>query len=260
MNHVCLKLITTGILAAFLSQSLADDVGLRPGQIVKDELSVGQGQARVAIPLPSGEWQVFRVDEIEMRVSDPASQHLAPISLDIHLVQREGRRLVMAMRIQASKDVVPGRITQLNVHDPCKRKDTLYRNPYDSGGAVVHCLLVNHLVGYLRGARSGVFADLRNWMMKEGIDIPRTALSATFAQSQTRHFLTVTIYVNPATRDLDATETSWLANPFHRDLVANDPARDRYVKDFIAWSEAYMPLISISRPSAGGIRPVTAFR
>ena len=252
--------------AATCSQVLADDSGLRTGAAVKDELSVGQGQARVTIPLPGGQWQVFRAEEQEMRMLNALDQHMAPIRLDILLTQRVGSRVAMTIRIEASKDVLPGRVTSLRVNDPCKRTDTLYRNPYDSGGATVNCLLVNHRVGYLRAAGTGLFRDLRSWMTKEGIDIPTTVLSATFAQSLPNRFLTITVYVDPAMRDLDSAEPIWASSPFHRDRISKDEARDRYAKEFVAWAEAYRPLISISRSSessatfAGGNRQVPAFR
>ncbi len=260
------KIVAFACAAAICSQALADDIGLRPGTVIKDELFVGQGQARMKIPLPSGEWQVFRAVEQEMRMLSPGDQHMAPIRLDIFLVQRVGSRIAMTIRIEASKDTLPARVGSLSVDDPCKRTDTLYRNPYDSGGVVVNCLLVNHLVGYLRAPGTGLFPDLRSWMTKEDIDIPTTVLAATFAQSLTRRFLTVTITANPAMRDLDSAETVWVSNPFHRDRISKDEARERYVKEFIAWAEAYKPRIPISQPSqssavfASGNSQVPAFR
>jgi hypothetical protein len=263
---------TTLASAAFICAAVVsplifgEDNGLRSGAIIKDELFVGQGQARVRIPLPSGEWQVFRAEEQEMRMLNPAYQHMAPTRLEIFLMQRIGSRVAMTMRIEASKDVTPNSITSLSYDNPCKRTDTLYRNPYDSGGTVVNCLLVNHIVRYIRAARTGVFADLRSWMTKEGIEIPNTVLQATFAQNLTNRFLTVTVQVNPAMRDLDSTETVWLSSPFHRDLISRDVSRDRYAKEYIAWAEAYKPLIPISQPSQGGAglangnNPVPAFR
>ena len=215
------------------------------------------------VPLPAGDWYVFRIDEGELRVTNPVEQHQASKTVDIHLVQRVGNQLAMVMRVQALKEALPGRLVALHFDNPCKREDTLYRNPYDSGGTVVNCLLVNHLVRYLRTASKGVFADMREWLGKEGVELPWTMLNATFAQNQPRRYLTVHITINPGLRGLESTASNWVSNPFHRTLIGRDEARDRYVKEFIAWSEAYKPLLAFSRTAGSGAAttgPVPAFK
>jgi hypothetical protein len=228
----------------------ADDVAVRPGTIFRDSIVVGQGQARLSIPLPAGDWLVFRAEEQEMRMLNATSQHMAPIRLDYVLMHRVGNQVAMGIRIEASKNVLPGSITSLSVDNPCKRTDTLYRNPYDSGGTVVNCLLVNHVVRFLTGTGN---AESRSWMIKEGLEIPNTVLQSTIAQNLPNRFLTLTITVNPALQGLDSSETVWANSPFHRDRIAKDGERDRYVRDFVAWSEAFKSRIPISQPSPSTI-------
>jgi hypothetical protein len=256
--RACLAMVAAAWSLGTGRPVMAEEIAGLTGSMVERQLSFGEGQAHMMIPLPKGEWRVIRADEGETRMLNPINQHMAQKRLDIFLAQRAGSRLAMTMRIEGPKNTRPNSITYTQLDDPCKRTDTLHRNAYDSGGSVVNCLLVNHLTGYMR-APTGFYADFRDWLEKEKIETPKTVLAATFTQNLPSRFLIVTITVNPALRGLDSDEGNWTASPFNRRRIGADAARTAYVKEFVAWSEAYMPLISLTRPTPGGGRPVPSF-
>lgn len=119
---------------------------LKVGDRVKGVFQVGTGDARKSIPLPSGEWEVLRVAEPEVRMIEPSEQIRAPKMLNVFLVQRTDRDFVMLMNVLANKELT--RIQQW-WDDPCKRTDTVHRNSYNSQVRQVKCLLVNHISGFL---------------------------------------------------------------------------------------------------------------
>lgn len=91
------------------------------------------------------------------------------------------------------------------------------------------------------------------------MNISNTVLLAAFTQFKQQEFLAVTVWVNPALRKLDSQERAWTASPFHRDYIATDAERQRYVKEFVNWSEEYMTHLSVAfsgQPEAA----VSAFR
>jgi len=66
------------------------------------------------------------------------------------------------------------------------------------------------------------------------------------------------VWANPALRNLDAAEPRWAASPFHRDWLEKDPARRRYVDEFVAWSEDFVK--QLRSPAAQRSVAVSAFR
>ena len=226
---------------AYLHTAKAQDA-LAVGERVKGAIQIGTGSARKVILLPSGEWEVIRVADSEVRMIDPLEQYRAPTLLDVMLVQRLDRDFAMLMRVLASKELL--RIQQW-WDDPCKRKDRLYRNPYDSGIREGKCLLVNHISSFMsQGANS--FSDVRKWATREKMNTPNTVLQAVLTQFVPQQYLAVTVWVNPALRNLDSHERAWAGSPFHRDYIENDAARQQYAKEFIKWSEGYMTHLSVA--------------
>jgi len=247
------------LLATWTAGPWAADVGLKVGDKISRELRLGPGSDASVVPLPAGEWQVLRVADAEARRTNPVNQHRTEEMVTIVLMQRDASDIVMHLRIHAT--VGRGsRITQW-MDKSCERTNTLYRNAYDSNASEVRCLMINHIVGYLRSSSSTVNSDLRKWVVDQKINLQNTALESAFMMFRPRYLLSVQAWVNPALRNLDSDERSWAASPFHRDWIAKDPARQAYVNEFIAWAEGYAAVLSrVYDGSVGSAAQVPAFR
>jgi hypothetical protein len=244
------------LVAAVLTSAYgADDV--RVGDVVQGELRLGSADVRRVMPLPAGQWQVVRVNNIDGRRTRPDQQLDPPKFVDVALAQREGSNLVMLMRVITLRE--PTAITRWALErEPCAPGDALHRDAYDSTSWDTKCLLVNHVAGFLTTASSG-YSDVRQWVAGQNVRIPSTALHSVFTRFAPHQNLTVHVWANPALRELDSTERSRAANPFHPDWLANEPQRKHYVDEFIAWSEAYMKRV-LADGDASEKGAVAAFR
>ena len=247
MKRIAMALM--GLAACGQVLAVGDD--LKPGDRLKDSVLVGKGGIERSIPLPAGDWEVLRADYKAKGIRvNQASQSAAPYFTDLVLAQRDGPDLVMLMHIRALRED-----TQVLkwVDEPCRNAQTLYRNVYDSGVWDTKCMIVNHIPGFI--SRAGpAFADIREWTVKGGVRYPSTALSSTLTKFATNEYARVTFWVNPALRKLDATE-DWKTSPFHRDRIAGDPERKKYVDEFVAWSESYMERLTAKKASSSGEIP-----
>jgi hypothetical protein len=242
------------VLAAGLA---AAQEGLRPGAMVREALQVGASSARKVIPLPAGDWEVVRVREYDGYRIRPNDYSNPPKMVDVALIQRSGKEMLMLLRVVSLRE--PVNVERWTQADPCDRADTLHRNPFDSSVWDRNCLLVNHVTGFLKAeTRQAEFAEIRQWVAEHGVELPATALNATIARLAARENFRVQVWVNPALRHLDAAEPRWAANVFHRDWVGKDPARRRYVDEFIAWSEMFSK--RLLSPDAGDKAAVPTFR
>jgi hypothetical protein len=247
------------LLAVWTAITSAADIELKVGDKVSKELRLGPDSDSSVVPLPAGEWLVLRVADAEARRTNPVGQHRTEEMVTIILMQRDASDIVMHLRIHGTTGR-GSRITQW-VDKPCERTNTLYRNPYDSNTSEVRCLMVNHIVGYLRSSSSTTNSDLRKWVVDEHLNLQNTALESAITMFRPRYHLSVQAWVNPALRKLDSEERTWASNPFHRDWIAKDPARQAYVKEFIAWAEGYAAVLSrVYDGSAAGAPQVPAFR
>jgi hypothetical protein len=240
----------------FLAAPAAAEEPLHVGATLRQGLALGSGTVRRVVPLPEGEWEVLRVREYDGRRTRPNDYSNPPRMIDVALVQRDGPRILMLMRVVTLRE--PTNVTRWTQPDPCDRTDTLHRNPYDSAAWERTCLLVDHTTGFLAGSRAADFADLRQWVAKEAVELPSTALHSVFARVAAHENFRVQVWANPALRNLDAAETRWAASPFHRDWLDKDPARRQYVADFVAWSEGYAT--RLRSPAGQGAAPIAPFR
>lgn len=260
MRKTVAPVILCVLLSAIISAPAFATDDIKVGDKVRTELEVGRAGTSKTVPLPAGEWQVVRFND-GGKTSASTVVRERPM-VDVTLVQRDGSNLVMLMRIVANKDPISG--ARWN-NDPCGRNDLVHRNAYDSKLFEVKCLTVNHIPGFLASTAADNFSEVREWAGKESVSIPATALRGDFTQFGSNRFLRVSVWINPALRKLDARERKWAANPFHRDALANDPERKRYVDEFIAWSEAYMKRITLTMrgrldSAEPGVAPVPVFR
>jgi hypothetical protein len=216
---------------------------IQVGTIVRQELRLGAPSVRKIIPLPAGDWEIVRVNNYDGWRVHPNNYSNPPRMVDVALIQRAGPELAMMMRVMTLREPISvQRWVQAN---PCDRADTLYRNTYDSTVWETTCLLVNHVPGFLN-TKAPAFAEVRQWVAKEQLKRPATALYGSFTRFGAYQNTTVQIWANPALRTLDSTEPNWAANPFHRDWIEKEPERRRYVDEFVAWSEAYMKTLLAS--------------
>jgi hypothetical protein len=239
-----------------LAGSAAAQNPLQAGATLREELVLGAPGVRKVVALPAGDWEVLRVREYDGYRVRPNDYSNPPRMVDVALIQRDGGRMLMLLRVVTLRE--PINVVRWTQADPCDRTDTLHRNPYDSGVWDRTCLLVNHVPGFLKGASAAEFAEIRQWVAQHGVEVPATALYATFARLAPRENFRVQVWVNPALRNLDAAEPRWAANPFHRDWVQKDPARRRYVDEFIAWSENFTKRFLVQGAVNSGVVP--AFR
>jgi hypothetical protein len=251
--------IGISLLVAWTAGAWAADLEVKVGEKISGQLRLGTASDANVVPLPAGEWQVLRVADAEARRTNPVNQLRTEEMVTIVLMQRDASEIVMHLRIHATTGR-GSRITQW-VDKPCERINTLYRNPYDSNSSEVRCLMVNHIVGYLRSSSSTTNSDLRKWVVDQKLSLPNTTLESAFTMFRPRYHLSVQVWVNPALRNLDSDERTWAANPFHKDWIAKDPARQAYAKEFIAWAEGYAAVLSkVYDGSAAGAAQIPAFR
>jgi hypothetical protein len=258
MTQPCIfRALSALLLICAACGAAADD--LRQGALVRGYLQVGAGSALKTIPLPAGDWYVVRFKDTKGRLVDTPSQLDAPKMVAVVLAQREAADLAMLIRLYAN--IEP--ISLKWIDDPCKRTDTLYRNVHDSTVWNVKCELINHIVGF---ATTKEYADVREWADNEGVKIPATALRITLAKITGSEYFRMEVYVNPALRGLDSTQSNWNMSPFHSKRIAKDPRRRKYVDELIAWSDDYMNNLPLPfrAGSEAGVQPqnvsIQAFR
>jgi hypothetical protein len=201
------------------------------GATAKGALVIG----RSTFALPPGEWKVVASGS-GGNVTNLGTQGSTAAVHQVQLVQLDASRNFVAsifLRVPLSSSSV----TRWN-DSLCDRKDTLHRDAFSGRFDFPECLLVNHFVPFWANAPSNEFdRKTFDWSQKNAVNLPKTALAATYRKYAAGDFVIVSIAVNPEMFGQEPTvKTAWAESEWHPLILKNDPKRVSFVENFKKWS------------------------
>jgi hypothetical protein len=208
---------------------------LKLGESYSGVVAIGDHAANKQIVLPAGAWRLILKGEGKTGPVQGGRQDGRQFKLqDLVLVQAAGPTLKALLYVHGSAEVAS--VNWLD--EPCKRTNTLYRNAFDSSPWIQSCLLVNHLVGPLT-----LSASARQALKNIGVALPPAALSSQLTRYQRGGFLQLRVLTNPVAWGIASQPQTWSASAWHKDRIADDPARLAFSRQWQQWSEAYAGLL-----------------
>lgn len=188
------------------------------GETYRDVIEVGA----IQVPLPDGTWQLAGKG-----LSENSSGNHA-----ISLVRIENGRLWGVVRIWT--EFQPGRSAGYASFRPCERADLIFKtvaSNVDRGAQ--DCWLVNHnMVQENRTNATELHIQQGyGFIEQRGVPLPATVINATHRFAGPSNFLTVWYLVNPEVFGYaGSTAAAWKDSEWHRDRLAADAPRNRFVE------------------------------
>lgn len=206
------------------------------GTVVRDVAELGERQ----IPLPPGEWLLVAK---QVRQSPNRTNVTAPsVPLaDVYLVQITNGTMVHA--IYATTNLESHFGGWVRDRSICDRNDTHFnKSDRNYNERDTECWNVNHFGLTLPNNPPQVAVDF--YRFTDDKHRPKTALVNQFFIVKNSDFLQIMYVWNPEADGFPDTPTAaWAGNPWHRDLIQNDPARLAYVAKLKAEGERLFPLV-----------------
>lgn len=236
-----MKKILLGLCCLWLFATSAVEAQVPEGTVIRGSLQIGSR----SFALPPGDWTVLASDE-------------APLTVDG--VSRRGTyRRVYVAQIDASNHFVAAILYRATTSslaglynwaaEPCKRTDTLYRDPLDGNVRFPACLLVNHTTNFMNGQTQRNEFDLKifTWFENRKIELPYTVIDSGYAKYTSGDFATARVWMNPDVTGIDpGPRGSWQNSPWHPRLIAKDPQRVAYIEQVKAWDSVLVASVKES--------------
>lgn len=229
---------TLGVFAAVLIVPVGDGAMAQKlddqsiGTVVRGSAVLGDR----AIPLPEGDWTL-----VAKQAAQSSGGEAIPL-VAIYLAQLHDGRL--HRWIFAETNLAQGRISGwTRRRDICDRTDVHFAQSDSNYNAQdTECWTVNHFGMTLGSRAETIHHEFYRW--SDDKDRPNTALTLNYFLVKRLNFLSVQYGYNPETEGFPPTQNAvWRGNPWHRDLVGKDLAKQAYVSRLRTEGEALLPAI-----------------
>ncbi len=205
------------------SSALGADDGLGPSFETTIEI------AGKPVPLPAGTWQVTGLGHTERH--SETGEAFGTVQTVI-LVQRVGHGIPAMVAIRTNTiDVDSG----WDVAAACARPGLSHAVLHGAMGTA-HCSFVSHVRSVVGLSSAQAWSDTVLLARRHGLVLPATWLVAGIVAADSRAFLDVRYYFNPAEAGFTpAPADTWQASVWHPDRVGTDTPRAAFVAQLVAW-------------------------
>lgn len=207
------------------------DLHLQPvGARVSGEFTLGPSH----FYLPEGEWVLAA-----RHTWTGTLQYMleGPKFAGVYLLDVRGQQLARAIWVRANIEPVLGTRGWVKEEDPCKvRTDVHLHLELGDNYLNQYCVEINHRVPYLVETK-GWTREALGWLADNKIPVPRTMIGVEFNRIDRAYQERMHYYFNPELDGFAASSApNWKTSEWHRDRVAQDPARAAYVQALVKWA------------------------
>jgi hypothetical protein len=155
-----------------------------------------------------------------------------------------GGQVARAIWVRANITPVTGVRGWVKEEDPCKvRADIHLFRELGENYENQYCIEVNHRVPFLVGAQ-GWMTEALGWLADNKLPVPGTMIGVEFNRIDRAYQDRLHYYFNPEFDGFAPSSVSnWKASEWHRDRIAQDPARTAYVQELVKWAGDAAPAV-----------------